>query len=354
MRREGDDCIGELTPNHNVPEESRTSTSPASKMARIIEMLRNAKPDPVPDIELFSMSGDLMYTNEYLYHKPSTDELGVVKSPFTEPNLRPITKGRRYCRAGIRTSDYGILCTDDEPLRAYRLLGEEIVLPQETFDNALQIAKAESPYGYEIDLSSMIEYIEFSRNNVYLGTGYHGPLYKARLEEFISGRALYEKIAKCNNFEDLAVDGDIISYASDQEIFVIRGEKRTTRKLDDTIYRLFRVLNGDALKFIAVTERAIEIRNLDMETFEWREGSVNYPHRGYLQSFSFIHGGILFAEEGEGQFVVIDLETGNSESLELAQFQGLPSRDHFNRVILDESQRKMYLLMKHGTYVANM
>lgn len=323
-------------------------------MAKIIEILKNAKPKQVPDIELFPMSGDLMYVGEFLYHKPSTDELGVVESPISEANLRPITKGRRYCRAGIRTSDYEILCTDYVPLRAFHLLGEEIALPQETFDKVLKTAKAESPYGYEIDLSSMIEYIGFSRNNVYLGTGYGGPLFKARLEDLITGKALYEKIAECDTFEDLAVEGEVVSYASDLEVFVIMGEKRATWDLGVTIYRLFRILNEKTLKFGVVTERAIELRDLDIETFEWREESVKYPRKGYLQSFSFIRDGIFVAEEGEGQFVVIDLEDGNSERLVLPQFQGLPFRDHFNVVIFDECQRKMYLLMEYGTYVADI
>lgn len=356
MRREGE-TLDELAPNQEVHlEECQTqhgSTTSAS-MAEIIQILKNARLEPVPDLELFPMSGDLMYVNEYLYHKPSTNEFGVVKSPITEDNLRPVTKGRRYCRAGIRTADYKLLCTDDVPLRAYHLLGEVIELPQETFDTALKTAKAESPYGYEIDLSSMIEYIAFSRNNIYLGTGYHGPLYKARLREFITGQALYEKIADCNNFEDLAVEGDIISYASDQEVFVITGEKNTTWNLGDTIYRLFRVLNEKTLKFVAVTESAIEIWDLNMENLEWREESMKFPRRGYLQSFSFIRDGILVAEEGEGQFVALDLEKGKCENLVLPEFQGLSFRDHLNVVLFDERQRKMYLLMKYGTYVANM
>lgn len=323
------------------------------KMQRIIHFLENAKPELIPDLELFAMSGDLKSPNELIYYRPSSEELGVVQLPLDEGHFVEITKARRYCRAALRTKDFQILCTDKEPLQAFTLKGQEIDLKLELFKDVLETAKNESPYGYEIDYSSLFEYIVFSENYIYLGTGYFGPLFRAPLSEFVSGKATYEKIAECNYFEDLSVEGDLVSFAGERDVFALKDSKLCIWKQEHTVYRLFRAVEGNTAIFAAVTENTIEIRSLDIGSLLWGE-TLKIPCTGFLQSFSFLHDGILVVEEGKGKFVVVDIHDGNVQKCHSTGFEGVQKREHFNQVLFDEVHGFVYLLLREGTYSAKL
>lgn len=338
--------------NESLKDTGVVPEIPSQSQARIFKMtsfLESAKPEFVPDIELLPMSGDLESPNECIYFKPTTNELGITEIPIVDEKLKPVTKNRRYCMAAIRNSMCEILCTDEEPLRVVTFLGETIELPLEPFKIILETAKKESPYGYEIDYESLIEYIELSENYIYLGTGYFGPLFRSPLQDLVAGKPAYEKIAECNYFEDLDVKGDLVSYAGDKNIFIIDNGKETIWKVDDTVYRLLRLLVDDIVYFIAVTEQAIEIREYLQSTRQWMGESVKNTCNGYLQSFTFIHNGMLVVEEAAGEFVVVDILKKLVEKCKSEGFRGLTHRDHFNRVLCIESGT-MYLSMKSETY----
>lgn len=320
-----------------------------NKMQRIIHFLENAKPEPIPDLELFAMSGVLRSPKELIYYRPSSEELGVVQLPLDEGPFVEITKARRYCRAALRTKKFQILCTDKEPLQEFTLLGQEIDLKLDLFKDVLETAKNESPYGYEIDYSSLFEYIAFSENYIYLGTGYFGPLFRALLSEFVSGKATYEKIAECNYFEDLSVEGDLISFAGERDVFVLKDAELSVWKQEHTVYRLFRVVEGNTAKFAAVTENTIEIRSLNIGSLRWGD-TFKIPCTGFLQSFSFLHDGLLVVEEGIGKLVVVDIHDGNVQKCHSPCFEGIQKREHFNQVLFDEVHGFVYLLLREGTY----
>lgn len=335
--------------NKESPHLNLQGNAINKKMQRMIHFLKNAKPELVPDLELFVMSGDLKSPNELIYYKPSSEELGVVQLPLDEGPFVEITKARRYCRAALRTKDFQILCTDKEPLQAFTLLGQEIDLKLELFKDVLETAKQESPYGYEIDYSSLFEDIAFSENYIYLGTGYFGPLFRAPLSEFVSGKATYEKIAECNYFEDLSVEGDLVSFAGERDVFVIKDSELSIWQQEHTVYRLFRVVEGNTAIFAAVTENTIEIRSLDIGSLRWGE-TLKIPCTGFLQWFSFLHGGLLVVEEGIGKFVVVDIHDGNVQKCHSTGFEGVQKREHFNQVLFDEVHGLVYLLLREGTY----
>lgn len=339
--------------SHNSNKESPHSNLQGNainkKMQRMILFLENAKPELIPDLELFSMSSDLKGPNELIYYKPSSEELGVVQLPLDEGPFVEITKARRYCRAALRFKEFQILCTDKEPLQAFTLQGKEIDLKLDLFRDVLETAKHESPYGYEIDYSSLFEYIAFSENYIYLGTGYFGPLFRAPLSEFVLGKATYEKIAECNYFEDLSVEGDLISFAGERDVFVIKDSELSIWKQEHTVYRLFRVVEGNTATFAAVTENTIEIRSLDIGSLGWGE-TLKIPCTGFLQSFSFLHNGLLVVEEGIGNFVVVDIQDGNVQKCHSPGFEGIQKREHLNQVLFDEVHGFVYLLLREGTY----
>lgn len=339
--------------NKESPHLNLQGNAINKKMQRMIHFLKNAKPELIPDLELFAMSGDLKSPKKLIYYRPSSEELGVVQLPLDEGHFVEITKARRYCRAALRTKDFQILCSDKEPLQAFTLLGQEIDLKLELFKDVLETAKQESPYGYEIDYSSLFEYIALSENYIYLGTGYFGPLFRAPLSEFVSGNATYEKIAECNYFEDLSVERDLVSFAGERDIVVLKDSELSIWQQEHTVYRLFRVVEGNTAIFAAVTENTIEIRSLDIGSLRWGE-TLKIPCTGFLQSFSFLRNGLLVVEERIGNFVVVDIQDGNVQKCHSPGFEGIQKREHFNQVLFDEVYGFVYLLLREGTYYTRL
>lgn len=322
-----------------------------STLTSLKKFLKNAELKPLPDIEIFPLSGDLKDPNECLYYKPSSNELGVTRLPIGQHTFQAIAQDRHYCRAAIRTSDFGLLCSAEEPLRVCDFQGTRFEIPQECFREMLETVKRDSPYGYEVDYSSLIEYIAFSKDSLYLGTGYYGPLYKTLLTGILSKKPSFEKVADCDMFEDLAVENNIVSYAGEQDVFVIRGDQRVIWEVDDTVYRLFRIVGNNFIRLVAITEHGLRIRDLDITKMSWLGESENFTCKGYLQSFSFLHNGILAVEEAAGDFVFADLIEGSVERCRSDSFGAIASRDHFNQVFF-EAEKRLILSLEAGTFIA--